>query len=119
MPPRVAVLITYHDERELLGECLRSLIMGEDRPDEVLVHDDASAEPAVAYVPANIPVSIIRSETNLGPARARNALLRASSADYVHFHDADDLFHNDWSCRVRQANWNGRSGRCLYRDICL
>jgi glycosyltransferase involved in cell wall biosynthesis len=103
----IGLLITYHDERELLGECLRSLIMGENRPDEILVYDDASAEPAVAYVPPDIPVNIVRSETNLGPARARNALLRASSADFVHFHDADDLFHKDWSRRVRQVIGSG------------
>jgi hypothetical protein len=30
-------------------------------------------------------------------------LLEASQADYVHFHDADDLFEPDWHARVRDV----------------
>lgn len=48
-------------------------------------------------------VHLIRGEVNCGPAHARNELLRACAADYIHFHDADDLFHPAWCREVRRA----------------
>jgi glycosyltransferase involved in cell wall biosynthesis len=99
--PTVGVLITYYGERELLRECLDSLAGQRVAPDEVLIYDDASDTPASEYVPVGFPVRIIRSDVNHGPSYGRNALLRASKSAFVHFHDADDLFHPDWCARVR------------------
>lgn len=99
----LGVLITYHNERELLRECLESLLNQSEKPDEVLVYDDASDYPAEDYVPAGFPVRIIRGDVNRGPSYGRNVLLHASRSDYMHFHDADDLFHPDWARRIRQA----------------
>lgn len=98
----LGILITYHGERELLTECLDS-ILNQLRPeDEVLVYDDASPNsPAVDYVRPDARVEVVRSEVNRGPACGRNALLRRSLSTYVHFHDADDLFHPEWAGRVR------------------
>lgn len=101
MTRTLAVLITYFGERELLAECLDSLLSAPLPPDEVLVYDDASPDPAEQYVPPGTPVRVIRALENGGPAAGRNALLAASSCDYVHFHDADDLFHQNWSREVR------------------
>jgi len=97
------VLITYYNERELLKECLESLRAGPEGPDEILVYDDASEAPAREYVPSDFPGRIIRSEVNQGPAHGRNALLKASKSDYIHFQDADDLFHPDWCQRMRKV----------------
>ncbi len=99
----IGVLITYHNEGELLRECLNSLRAQQDGPDEVLIYDDASDFPAHQYVPKEISCRMIRGEANRGPACGRNELLRASRTDYIHFHDADDLFHPDWCRRVRQV----------------
>jgi glycosyltransferase involved in cell wall biosynthesis len=103
MSRTISVLITYYDEREMLRECLESLGQQTDPPDEIFIYDDASKAPAKRYVPAAMDVRILRSETNHGPSYGRNALLAASNSDYVHFHDADDLFHPDWCARVRDA----------------
>jgi glycosyltransferase involved in cell wall biosynthesis len=99
----LGVLITYHNERELLRECLESLCVQRDVPEEVLIYDDASDFPACDYVPREMACRIIRGEVNRGPAYGRNVLLRASRSDYIHFHDADDLFHPEWCPRVRQV----------------
>ncbi|MGH7198477.1 MAG: glycosyltransferase family 2 protein, partial [Candidatus Omnitrophota bacterium] len=40
------MLITYHNEGELLTECLDTLLSGPDTPDEILIYDDASGDPA-------------------------------------------------------------------------
>jgi len=103
MPPTISVLITYYNERELLTECLRSLAAQTQLPDEILIYDDASTYPAAEYVPSDIPAQVIRGDVNGGPARGRNMLLRAATAEYVHFHDADDLFEPTWCAQVGAA----------------
>lgn len=99
----IAVLITYHDERELLHECLRSLQAQTDAPGEVIVYDDASIDPAARFIPSGMHVKVIRGEVNRGPSCGRNILLRAAASDFVHFHDADDLFDPRWCAAVRSA----------------
>src|SRR5579859_1014482 len=101
MKPTLGVLITYYNERELLRECLGSLMTCRDKPEEVLIYDDASQFPAEDYIPRGLNVQVIHAEVNGGPARGRNRLLGCSRSDYIHFQDADDLFHPDWAGRVR------------------
>jgi glycosyltransferase involved in cell wall biosynthesis len=103
MAPRLTVGITYHDERELVQECLHSLLSQTAPPEEVIVYDDASAAPAADYIPADPRIRIVRGDRNLGPGPARNRILQSARSDYVHFHDADDLFHPDWCAEVRHA----------------
>lgn len=101
MKRTLSVLITYFNERELLRECLQSLVGQEYPPEEILVYDDASTYPAKDYLVPGLSVRVIRGETNIGPSRARNELWKAARAEYVHFHDADDWFDETWSGRLR------------------
>jgi glycosyltransferase involved in cell wall biosynthesis len=103
MAPSLATLITYYGEEYLLRECLDSLLKQSDCPDEILIYDDASSLPAKNYIPQDYPVKIVRGEVNCGPAFARNQLLKLSRCEYVHFHDADDLFHPNWCNKVKEA----------------
>jgi glycosyltransferase involved in cell wall biosynthesis len=103
MPHSLGILITYFNERGLLRECLESLISAGERPEEILIYDDASQYPAKDYVPDGCPVEIVRGETNRGPSFGRNALLKRSRSEYIHFQDADDLFDANWLNRVRRA----------------
>jgi len=98
----IGVLITYHDERMLLAECLDSLGRQTYPVDEIIIYDDGSNEPASKYVPEGMQVRVIRSEVTRGPAIGRNVLLHLSQADYIHFHDSDDLFRPQWSSVVRK-----------------
>ena len=100
---RLAVLITYYNEGVLLQECLQSLLSQEGAPDEVLVYDDASMNRADSYVPTGSRVRVVRGTRNQGVGVGRNVLLRETECDYVHFMDADDLFHRDWCRQVRSA----------------
>lgn len=100
MGASIAVLITYHDEKKLLSECLDSLFRSSEIPDEVLVYDDASSFPAAPYV-GKWPVRVLTGKENKGQSFGRNALARETRADYVHFQDADDLFAPAWCARVR------------------
>jgi len=108
MRPGLAVLITYYNEREILRECLESLFADAPVPDEVLVYDDASSFPARDYVPQGLPVRVIAGDVNRGPSHGRNVLLRHAHSEYIHFHDADDLFQPQWCARVRHAFQDSR-----------
>lgn len=99
----LAVLITYHDEGELLGECLRSLDSDVIVPDEVRIFDDASEVPLEVAGTYRFPVKTVRSERNVGPSAARNALAELTSCEYIHFHDADDLFTAGWTRRILEV----------------
>ena len=107
MSPTLALLVTYHNERDLLRECLASFVSSHDTPDEIIVYDDASDAPANEYVPPSVNARVIRATATGGPARGRNALLRATRADYIHFHDADDFVLPEWCSRVRTAIADG------------
>ena len=99
---KLSVLITYHNEGEWLTDCLRSLLPQLEESDEVIVYDDASRVPARQHVPDDPRIRVKHGEANIGPARARNELLGASTGDVIHFHDADDLFDRHWRSRVMQ-----------------
>src|SRR6185437_15089588 len=101
MKRTLSVLITYYNERELLRECLQSLVAQEFPPDEVLIYDDASRHPAADYLIPGLPVRVLRGDVNVGPSRARNELWQAARGEYVHFHDSDDWFDETWSSRLR------------------
>jgi glycosyltransferase involved in cell wall biosynthesis len=103
MKPSVSVCITYHNECGLLSECVSSLLTGSVLPSEILIYDDASTFPATDYIPDSPLIRVIRCDDNQGPAVGRNALLRQASGEYIHFHDADDLFHAEWGKRVLTA----------------
>ncbi|MGH7197405.1 MAG: glycosyltransferase family 2 protein, partial [Candidatus Omnitrophota bacterium] len=111
--PSLGVLVTYHNEGELLTECLDTLLSGSDTPDEILIYDDASGDPAERYVKKEHPVRIIRGEENIGIGLARNELMRASQSDFVHFQDADDFFDPRWCAAVRGAIGAGETDLVL------
>ena len=101
--PRLAVLITYFNEGPLLTECIESIARQPGAPDEILVYDDASSVPAAGFIPSGAGVTLIRGDRNQGPAHGRNTLVAATTCEFVHFQDADDLFAPTWAQEVRSA----------------
>lgn len=103
MPPSLSVLITYHNEKELLRECLESLFSGSQAPEEVIIFDDASVHSLKEHIPSTLPVRVLRAEKNVGPSVGRNRLLEECKTDFLHFHDADDWFQVGWYEKVQAA----------------
>ena len=100
---KLSFLITYHNEGSWLAECLQSVLPQLAAADEVIVYDDASDHAAHAFLLRDPRVRCIRGATNIGPARARNVLLRESQGTHIHFHDADDLCAAGWRAGVAAA----------------
>ena len=87
---KTALLIPCHNAAAYLPR-LWQTVRAQTRPfDAVFCYDDASEDNTAAVAEA-LGAQVIRSETNRGPAHARNALLHACQAEWIHFHDADDL----------------------------
>jgi glycosyltransferase involved in cell wall biosynthesis len=90
--PRVSVVVTSHNEGELLEQAVRSV--HESEPVELVVVDDASedstTQAALRALEAD-GVAVLRQEMNGGVAKARMRGLAATSAPFVYPLDADDL----------------------------
>jgi glycosyltransferase involved in cell wall biosynthesis len=87
--PLVSVLLAVHDDTRFLREAVDS-VLGQTLSDlELILVDDASAEPVRGVDDAR--VRLLRNETQLGLAASLNRALEAASGKYVARLDADDV----------------------------
>lgn len=105
----VAVIIAAYNVAETIGLAVRSAL---DQPEtaEVIVVDDAShddtAEAAREAGQGDPRLTVIRNDSNAGPARARNTAIARSVAPFIAILDGDDILlpgrfaamfaHDDW-----------------------
>ena len=95
MTPRIAVAITTYNQAHYVGETIRSVFNQSLAPAEIVVVDDGSTDDTPAALARfQNKVRVIRQE-NAGVAAARNAAVRACSAEFVALLDGDDLWHPD------------------------
>ncbi len=83
--PLVSVLIVSWNTRELLRECLASLLQHEAQARlEIIVVDNASGDGSAAMVAREFPdVKLIASQRNLGFAVGNNRALEVASGEYI------------------------------------
>ena len=69
-PPRTAALVLTYNAPQALARCVDAIAAQTSPPDEIVVVDNASSPPVTAAMvsPGDIPLRIVRSEANLGPA---------------------------------------------------
>ena len=93
--PTVDVVIPVRDGARFLGTCLDSVLAQTYPLDGVFVVDDGSQdespEIAAAYAKRDARIRVIRTEPR-GLPHARNAGIRAGSAEFVAFVDSDDIW---------------------------
>ena len=87
--PRVAVVITTYDHARFLNRALDSILGQTVSATEIIVVDDGSNDDP-GQVVAKFPGVTLIAQSNQGLAAARNAGLRAATAELVLFLDADD-----------------------------
>jgi glycosyltransferase involved in cell wall biosynthesis len=94
--PIVSVVIPTHNRSNLVSKAIDSVYqqegIGKDFKIEIIVVDDASTDSTSEVINGYPAVRYIRFSTNLGPAAARNAGIRASTGKYVAFLDDDDIW---------------------------
>ena len=84
-PVQVEAIIASYNTRELLRECLTTLFKQAPGTLDVRVHaavlDNGSSDGSADMVAAEFPdVRLVRSDTNLGFARANNVLAGSSTS---------------------------------------
>ena len=85
----VALLIPCYNSSATLAGVLGGAREQLEPFDEIICYDDNSSDNS-AEIADELGARVIRGKRNRGALFARTALLHASRADYVHFHDDDD-----------------------------
>jgi glycosyltransferase involved in cell wall biosynthesis len=94
--PRVSVIIPAYNAEAYLAETLNSVLAQTYREVEILVCDDGSTDGTRQLVARYGPrVKYVHGKNSGGPARPRNAGIRASSGSLLAFIDADDVMTPD------------------------
>lgn len=113
---RLALLVPCHNAERFVAPFLE-LVAAQTRPyDEVIFFDDASADETARKLEA-AGQRVIRGGVNGGAAHARNRLLEAASAEYVHFHDIDDRPEPELARTLWENVGPGRAACCAYRRV--
>lgn len=95
MPETVALLVPAYKAARTLPR-LAEAACAQTRPfDEWLCYDDASGDDTAATA-RKLGFRTLDGQRNAGPSFARNRLADAATAEWIHFHDADDLLASDY-----------------------
>jgi CDP-glycerol glycerophosphotransferase len=92
--PRISVVVPFHNNEDLLGDCLRSIAAQTFGRLEVIMVDDGSADGSAQVArrqAAADPRFILISVPNGGPGYARNRGVERATGEFLAFVDADDL----------------------------
>jgi succinoglycan biosynthesis protein ExoO len=99
MDPTVSVIVANHNGERHLNDALRSILAQSLVELEVLLVDDASTDRSVVIaeaIAANDPrLRILRLDSNIGPAAARNHAIAAARGTWIAIVDSDDYIHPD------------------------
>lgn len=114
----VSVIVPTHDRPGFLRRALRSIVTQSYAPIELVVVDDASSRPAAPIVEDVVgdrlhATEVLRQETNLGGAGARNAGIDAANGELIAFLDDDDRWLPETVARYVSAFEDAPGGTCL------
>ncbi len=106
MLPNVTIVILNHNGRDLLADCLNSILAldyPQDRLEIVLV-DNGSTDDSVRYVAQSFPtVRVIKLPANLGFAKGNNIGAQAVRSEYVAFLNNDMRVDRRWLAKLVEA----------------
>jgi glycosyltransferase involved in cell wall biosynthesis len=104
--PSAALLVPCYNAERFLPRLRKQVDQLKPSFTEVLLADDCSSDATAAQAEA-FGFRVLRLPRNLGPGGARNALAKAATAEWVHFHDVDDEIAPDYLARVLACAGNG------------
>ena len=90
--PLVSAIIPTYNRAKLVGEAVDSVLAQTYRNLEVIVVDDGSSDGTVASLKRYGSTIRVLTQSNAGPAAARNHGIRLSHGELVAFLDSDDLW---------------------------
>jgi hypothetical protein len=102
--PTIAAVIPTHQTRQLTLRCLGALCANGDRPNQVVIVDDASSDRTAEAVHSKFPdAAILRNGTNLGFTRAANRGAESTDTDIILFLNSDTEAQAGTISRLRRA----------------
>ena len=113
MPPTLALLIPAYNAASYLPRLLKSAARQSEQFDEVWVYDDGSTDDT-ALVAQSYGARVVRGATNRGCSAGKNALAARTSADWLHFHDADDELYPNFVYLARRWMNDGQFDVVLF-----
>jgi len=88
--PTIALCIPAFKAENHLPRLLESARQQDPPFDEIIVCVDASPDSS-AEIARSFGATVLVNQTNLGCSASKNKALQAATADWIHFHDADDI----------------------------
>lgn len=95
----VGVVVPAHQAAGEIAACLNGILAAGFGPDEILVVDDGSRD-GTGEIARSMGVRVVRNDTAVRPARARNRGVAETEADIVVFVDADVVIHPGARARI-------------------
>ncbi len=92
--PRISVVVPFHNNEDLLGDCLRSIARQTHADLEVIMVDDGSTDGSAEIaerLAADDPRFVLIRVPNGGPGYARNRGIERATGEFLAFVDADDM----------------------------
>jgi GT2 family glycosyltransferase len=120
--PVVAIVVVNWNRRELLAQCLESLVAQTWTDREIFVVDNGSQDGSEAFVAEKYPeVHLIRAGGNIGFARANNLAIRRTRSKYVALINNDAAAEPNWLQQLVAAleadRWLGMAAsKMVYHD---
>jgi glycosyltransferase involved in cell wall biosynthesis len=87
----ISVIIPAFNRADLIGETLESLLRQTLPAAEIIVVDDGSSDNTAAIAESFGPPVRVIHQANAGPGVARNRGFAASTGEFIHFFDSDDI----------------------------
>jgi glycosyltransferase involved in cell wall biosynthesis len=91
-PPTISAIIPAYNAAAFIGSAIESALAQTCPPVEIIVVDDGSTDDTAEVVRQFAEPVRLLTQTNGGPAAARNHAARAASGEWLAFLDADDLW---------------------------
>jgi glycosyltransferase involved in cell wall biosynthesis len=91
----VSVVIATYNRRDMVAECVRSVLEQTEPAHQVVVVSDGSKDDTVAHLKATFPSILVLEQINLGESVARNHGIAHCTGNWISFLDDDDLWHRD------------------------
>jgi len=93
-PITVSVIITLYNYAAFIDACLKSVLNNTLKDIEVIIVNDCSTDDSLsrcqAFLPCNIPITIIDKQANTGLVHSRNHGIQQAKGDFVFILDADN-----------------------------
>lgn len=109
----LAIVIPAYNEEGCIRQCLESIALQSEKPDEVIVVDNNSTD-KTAEIARSFPFVKVIKESKQGISHAHHAGFNVAKSSYIARIDADSFLKEDWVSRVKIFYALSKNGRaCL------